>query len=161
MSRRILYIIIGVGVLLVAIILVSIFAIMPAITQASNATATPTPTPAPSVSPTPAHKDIYAPYLKLYGSNIENQIAQGLHMNAAQLTQQLSAGKTLSDIASAQGISTTQLQSIVGNAIQSAFQPVVSSGDLKQQQVTRLVKRMQKNPNALDKTLSHVKASAS
>jgi hypothetical protein len=156
MSRRILLIIIGAGVLVVAIILVSIFAIMPAITQAS--TATPTPTPIPSVSPTPAAKNIYAPYLKQYGFDIKNQIAQGLHMNAAQLTQQLSAGKTLSDIATAQGVSSTQLQSIVGNAIQNGLQPVVSSGDLTQEQVAKLVKRMQKNPNALDKLLLRVKA---
>ncbi|HLI89727.1 MAG TPA: hypothetical protein VKV37_13635 [Ktedonobacteraceae bacterium] len=155
MSRRILFIIIGAGALVVAIIIVSIFAIMPAITQAS--TVTPTPTPAPSVSPTPAAKNIYAPYLKQYGFDIKNQIAQGLHMNADQLTQQLNSGKTLSDIATAQGVSSTQLQSVVGNAIQSALQPVVSSGDLTQEQVSKLVKRMQKNPNALDKLLLRAK----
>src|SRR5579885_1896345 len=145
MSRRILFIIIGAGALVVAIIIVSIFAIMPAITQAS------------SVTPTPAAKNIYAPYLKQYGFDIKNQIAQGLHMNADQLTQQLNSGKTLSDIATAQGVSSTQLQSVVGNAIQSALQPVVSSGDLTQEQVSKLVKRMQKNPNALDKLLLRAK----
>jgi ABC-type transport system involved in multi-copper enzyme maturation permease subunit len=159
MSRKILFIIVGVGVLLIAIIAVSVFTILPAVTQASS-TATPTTTPAPSVSPTPkrAATNIYAPYLKLYGFNIKSQIAQGLHLSADQLTQQLNAGKTLSDIASAQGVSTTQLQSIVGNAIQSAFQPVVNSGALTQQQVARLVKRLQKNPNALDSILLHAKA---
>src|SRR6516164_7968000 len=40
---------------------------------------------------------------------LATQVAQGLHMNAAQLMSQLQSGKSLSDIATAQGVSSTQL----------------------------------------------------
>lgn len=101
----------------------------------------------------PAAKNIYAPYLTQYRTPIRSQIAQGLHLSADQLETQLGAGKTLSQIATAQGISASQLQTIVTSAIQSNFQPTVNSGDLTQKQVDALVKRMLKQPKTLERYL--------
>lgn len=100
-----------------------------------------------------AAKNIYAPYLTQYRTPIRSQIAQGLHLSADQLETQLSAGKTLSEIATAQGISASQLQTVVTSAFQSSFQPTVNSGDLTQKQVDALVKRMLKQPKTLDRFL--------
>ena len=64
------------------------------------------------------------------------------------------SGKTLSDIATAQNISSTQLQTIVGNAIQNALKPAVTDGTLTKKQVDKLTKRFQSNPVLLDHLLT-------
>src|SRR6266849_142895 len=58
--------------------------------------------------------------LKQYLPGVAGQVAQGLHLTANQLMTQLQSGKSLSDIATTQGVSSTQLQTLVTNAIQSA-----------------------------------------
>jgi len=100
-----------------------------------------------------ASKNVYTPYLAQYRTNIRDQIAQGLHLSTDQLEAQLNAGKTLSEIAVTQGVSASQLQTIVTNAFQSSFQPTVNSGNLTQKQVDTLVKRMLKQPKTLDRFL--------
>ncbi|MBV9228697.1 MAG: hypothetical protein JOZ18_05225, partial [Chloroflexi bacterium] len=120
MERRMLYIIGGALVLVLILVGVSIFVIIPAITSANNtqvASATPTVT----VSPTPANRNLFAPYLKQYGPTIKSQIAQGLHLTPDQLTTQLKSGQSLSSIATAQGVSATQLQTIIANAFQAGL----------------------------------------
>jgi polyhydroxyalkanoate synthesis regulator phasin len=92
--------------------------------------------------------------LKQYLPTVATQVAQGLHMNANQLTTQLQSGKSLSDIAKAQGVSSSQLQTIVTNAIQSAVNKAVSDGNLTQQQATNIMQKLQKNPAALNHLLN-------
>src|SRR6266480_3175751 len=92
--------------------------------------------------------------LKYIKPDLKNHIAQGLHLTPDQLTSQLKSGKTLSDIATAQNISSTQLQTIVGNAIQNALKPAVTEGTLTQKQVDKLTKRFQSNPVLLDHLLT-------
>ncbi|HXZ03887.1 MAG TPA: hypothetical protein VEH81_03590 [Ktedonobacteraceae bacterium] len=87
--------------------------------------------------------------LKQYLPGIATQVAQGLHLTAGQLESQLQSGKSLSDIATAQGVSSTRLQTIVTNAIQSAVNQAVSAGNLTQQQATSIMQMLQKNPGAL------------
>ena len=116
--------------------------------QASN-TATASASPAARAR----QVGIYARYLTLYGPTIRNQIAQGLHLTPAQLATQLRSGQTLSAIATAQGVSATQLQTLVTNAFQNGFQPAVTNGNLTQQQVNVLVKRMLRQPQALARFL--------
>src|SRR6516164_2296585 len=48
--------------------------------------------------------------LKQYLPGLVSQVASGLKMDAAQLMSQLQSGKSLSDIATAQGVSSSQLQ---------------------------------------------------
>jgi polyhydroxyalkanoate synthesis regulator phasin len=92
--------------------------------------------------------------LKQYLPGVAAQVAQGLHMNANQLMSQLQSGKSLSDIAKAQGVSSSQLQTIVTNAIQNAVNKAVSDGNLTQQQATNLMQKLQKNPAALNHLLN-------
>jgi polyhydroxyalkanoate synthesis regulator phasin len=92
--------------------------------------------------------------LKQYLPAVAAQVAQGLHITSTQLMSQLQSGKSLSDIATTQGVSSTQLQAIVTNAIQSAANKAVSDGNLTQQQATNIIQMLQKNPGALNHLLN-------
>jgi len=92
--------------------------------------------------------------LKQYLPGVATQVAQGLHMNTTQLMSQLQSGKSLSDIATAQGVSSTQLQTLVTNTIQSVVNKAVSDGNLTQQQATNIMQMLQKNPGALNHLLN-------
>lgn len=155
MEKRLLFIIIGaiVGVALLTIL--GIFFLVPTITSANQAKPTATPATTANATTTPAANanNPMTQALKQYGSNIKQQIAQGLKLTPTQLTSDLRSGKTLSQIATAQGVSTSQLQSLVSNAIQTGLQPAVTSGNLTQTQVDRYIKRLQNNPQLLDRLL--------
>ena len=162
MSRRILYIIIGAMVVVVLAIGVGIFVLLPTITSANNSTATTTPTPVASITATPTNKtNIVTKTLKLYAPTIKTQIAQGLKLTPDQLTSDLKAGKTLSNIATAQNVSSSQLQTLISNALQNSLKPAVDDGTLTQKQVDKLIKRYQGNPTLLDKLLMNAKVTAS
>ena len=92
--------------------------------------------------------------LKQYVPAVATQVAQGLHITSTQLMSQLQSGKSLSDIATAQGVSAAQLQTIVTNAIQSAVNKAVSDGNLTQQQATNIMQMLQKNPGAFNRLLN-------
>jgi len=92
--------------------------------------------------------------LKQYLPSVAGQVAQGLHLTANQLMTQLQSGKSLSDIATTQGVSSTQLQTLVTNAIQSAVNKAVSDGNLTQQQAANIMQMLQKNPAALNHILN-------
>src|SRR5712692_4950789 len=66
--------------------------------------------------------------LKQYLPNVENQVAQGLKLTPSQLTADLKNGQSLDQIATAQGVSNSQLHTIVLNAIQSAVNQAVKDG---------------------------------
>jgi hypothetical protein len=149
-SRRTLYILMGAIVVILLAIGIGVAVFWPSIT---SATAGQTVTPTPIVSVTGTAKPTAAKILKQYAPDIKNQIAQGLHLTPDQLTTQLQAGRTLSDIATTQKISASQLQTVVGNALQTSLQPAVTDGTLTQRQLDRLIKRYQNNPNLLDHLL--------
>ena len=92
--------------------------------------------------------------LKQYVPAVATQVAQGLHITSTQLMSQLQSGKSLSDIATAQGVSAAQLQTIVTNAIQSTVNKAVSDGNLTQQQATNIMQMLQKNPGAFNRLLN-------
>ena len=153
MPKRILYTLVGAIILILLAIGIGVYALLPTITSASASPAA-TPTPIVSATTTPAHKgSATAKILKQYAPAIKNQIAAGLHLTPDQLTAQLQSGKTLSTIATAQNISSPQLQTIVGNAIQNALKPAVDDGTLTQKQVDKLAKKYQGNPVLLDRLL--------
>lgn len=142
--------IIGAIVLLLIIIGIGIFAVLPGI-ESANAQHQATPTPIVQSSATSTRKSYgIAKILKQYASEIKTQVAQGLHLSPQQLTTDLKGGKTLSEVATAQNISTTQLQTVIANALTGGLQPAVSDGSLTQQQVNKLVKKYQNNPALLD-----------
>ncbi len=149
-QKRTLYIIIG-TVLLVAIAIgVSVFAILSAFTTSANAKVS---APTPAISTTATKGNATARILRQYAPDIKNQIAQGLKLTPDQLTLQLKAGKTLADIAVAQGISSTQLQTMITSAIENGLKPAVDSGALTQTQVDRQAKRFSTDPTLLDRLL--------
>lgn len=156
MQKRTVFILSGAAVLLVALLLIGFLVVAPAITSANSTPATTptvTATTPPSTPTTRSKKNQIVKILKQNGPQVLNQIAQGLHMTPAQLKTQLQAGKTLSQIATTQNVSATQLQITVTNAVKSALQPSVDNGTINQLQVTALVKRLQKNPQVLERVL--------
>jgi len=160
MTRRLLYIIVGAIVVVVLAIGIGVFVLLPSVTSANNS-ATSTPTPTPTVSATTTSKtNVASKTLKQYAPVIKTQIAQGLKLTPDQLTTDLKGGKTLSDIATAQNVSVTQLQTLVGTALQSGLKPAVDAGTLTQKQVDRLVKHYQSNLTLLDKLLMNTKTTA-
>ena len=92
--------------------------------------------------------------LQHYRPSIESQVAQGLHLTSAQLTTDLKNGQSLNQIATAQGVSTSQLRTIVLNAIQSAANQAVKDGNLTQTQASDLMQALQRQPGILDRILS-------
>ncbi|WP_069805887.1 hypothetical protein [Thermogemmatispora onikobensis] len=84
--------------------------------------------------------------LKPYLPDLENQIAQGLHLSADQLKAQLQAGKTLKQIADAQHISASQLHTIVLNAIEHELDRAAQAGTITQQQASAIKQYLQKHP---------------
>ncbi|GAC1638607.1 MAG: hypothetical protein NVS4B11_40110 [Ktedonobacteraceae bacterium] len=153
MARRTLYILIGSVVLLLLLIGVGIFAFLPMLTSAHTSQTTATPTVAPTTTPTKQSGNGIGKLLKQYAPDIKNQIAQGLKLSPDQLTTQLLAGKTLSDIATAQGLSLVQLQTLISNTMQTSLKPAIDNGDLTQKQLNKLSKRYENNPSLLDKLL--------
>ncbi|GER89071.1 hypothetical protein KDW_32330 [Dictyobacter vulcani] len=86
---------------------------LPAGASQQGSTSTPVVMTTPKASATtPANKGGNARYLAQYRNTIRSQIAQGLHLPVAQLIARLKGGATLTSIASAQGISNSQLQTM-------------------------------------------------
>src|SRR5262249_48947631 len=61
-----------------------------------------------------------------YWNTLLQQAAQGLHLSVAQVKAQIKGGKSIQDVASAQGISAQQLQSIETSALQAANNQMVA-----------------------------------
>ena len=150
MQKRTLYIILGAIAVIVIGVGIGIF-VLAAITSASaQVTAKPTP---PVATTTASKGNSIAKILRQYAPDIKSQVAQGLKLTPDQLTAQLKAGKTLPDIAVAQGIPSTQLQTIIKDALENALKPAVAHGELTQVQVDRQVKRFTGDPALLDRLL--------
>jgi hypothetical protein len=149
MTRRLLYII-G-GALLLVFILSGIIAFLLAPTFMSAAKTQPTPQPTSTIA-SPARNAI-GTILRQHGQDVKTQVANGLKLTPEELTTQLHSGKTLTAIATAQHVSRTQLQTLIATSLQTGLQPAIDAGDLTQQQLTALTKRMQKNPDTLGRFL--------
>lgn len=88
-------------------------------------------------------------FLQKYRPVMINDIAKGLNLSSTQLTSDLKAGQSLSQIATAQHVSATQLNTIVNNAIQDALHQAVSAKDLTQAQADAYTQFLQKHPQFL------------
>jgi polyhydroxyalkanoate synthesis regulator phasin len=88
-------------------------------------------------------------FLQKYRPVMINDIAKGLNLSSTQLTSDLKAGQSLSQIATAQRVSATQLNTIVNNAIQDALRQAVSARDLTQAQADAYTQYLQKHPQLL------------
>lgn len=67
------------------------------------------------------------------------QVAQNLHLTLPQLVAKLQARQSLQEVATLQGITADQLQTIEVNAYQAAVQMQVSEGNTSQQQADHTV----------------------
>jgi polyhydroxyalkanoate synthesis regulator phasin len=92
-------------------------------------------------------------FVQKYHTDILNQIAQGLNMQPQALVDQLKAGKSLSQVANAQHVSDSQLQTIVTNAVQNTLHKAVSNGDLTQSQANAFTQFLQKHPRFIEHIL--------
>jgi polyhydroxyalkanoate synthesis regulator phasin len=92
--------------------------------------------------------------LRHYVTQLESQVAQGLHLSVSQLQADLKSGKSLNQIAAQQGISTAQLQAVAQGAIQSAVNQAVHDGNLTRTQATDFMQFLQKHPGVLSSILN-------
>jgi len=90
-------------------------------------------------------------FLAKYRPDMVSEIATGLHLSTDQLTTELKSGKSLNDIATAQHVSSTQLQTIELNAIHNALSKAVSAGDLTQAQSDSISQLLQNHPQFLER----------
>ena len=90
-------------------------------------------------------------YSPTFMTTVRQHIAQGLHLTVNQITSQMAAGKQITDVASAQGISSSQLHTIELNAYQAAFQQAVQNGTYTQDQAnTYMENYRQRAPGQLN-----------
>src|SRR5260221_718444 len=94
-------------------------------------------------------------FLQKYGPDLTNQVASGLHLSADQLQAQLQAGKSLDDIAAAQHVSSSQLQTIETNALQSTLNHALAARDLTQQNGNQFIQYAQNHPGVVNQLLRH------
>ncbi len=92
---------------------------------------------------------------KKYASTLLTNVASGLHLSASQLQSDLQNGQTLSQVASAQKVSESQLHTIVLNAIQSTLDKARQAGDITQSQETAFLQFLQKHPGLVERVLHH------
>lgn len=97
-----------------------------------------------------------AAFLKKYGPDAYQQLAQGLHLTTAQLTAQLKSGKKLTDIAKAQNVSSTDLQTLANNIVNSTLKKAVSAGDLTQKRADAITNFIKNHPQVVQRLLTAV-----
>jgi polyhydroxyalkanoate synthesis regulator phasin len=98
----------------------------------------------------PVERGIILQSLKPYLNTVANQVALGLRMTPSQLKAQLQAGKHLSQLAAAQGVSSSQLNTTEVNAVQSAVNQAVHDGNLTQQQATTFMQYARQHPEVVN-----------
>lgn len=101
----------------------------------------------------PVERGIILQSLKPYLNTVANQVALGLRMTPSQLKAQLQAGKRLSQLAAAQGVSSSQLQTTEVNAVQSAVNQAVHDGNLTQQQATTFMQYVRQHPEVVSRVI--------
>ncbi|HLZ62252.1 MAG TPA: HEAT repeat domain-containing protein [Ktedonosporobacter sp.] len=83
-----------------------------------------------------------------------NDIANSLHLDPSQITAQLQAGKSMTDIAAAQNVSADQLHAIELKALDDMLNQEVKAGIIPQEAATGMSMPFQKDPQMLDKLVA-------
>jgi hypothetical protein len=86
----------------------------------------------------------------------QNDIANALHLPPQQITLQLKQGRSMTDIAAAQGVSPSQLRNIEMKAMGDILTRAVKSGDIDSQQADQWMRQFQSNPQVLEKVATTV-----
>ena len=92
--------------------------------------------------------------LKQYVPNIRHMVAQSFNITDKALALDLQNGMHLTTIATQQGLSNTQLQTLLSSSISAGFQPAIMAGSLTQAQVSSFIQQTQQNPTTLEQQLS-------
>ncbi len=92
--------------------------------------------------------------LKQYVPNIRHMVAQSLNITDKALALDLQNGMHLTNLATQQGLSNTQFQTLLSSSITSSFQPAITAGSLTQAQVSSFIQQTQQNPTTLEQQLS-------
>jgi len=85
-----------------------------------------------------------------YDIIVEKEIASALHLDPQQITAQLKAGKSMTEIAAAQGVSSSDLHNIELKAFANSLDEAVKAGDMDQSQADVKSREFQNNPQLLD-----------
>ncbi len=75
-------------------------------------------------------------------TQVLTDLAGALHLSLAELQSQLQSGKTLNQIAQAQGVSQAQLESALETSMQANLAKAVAAGKLTQQQADQMLSYM-------------------
>lgn len=92
--------------------------------------------------------------LKQYVPNIRHMVAQSFNITDKALVLDLQSGMHLTTIATQQGLSNAQLQTLLSSSITTSFQPAITTGSLTQAQVSSFIQQTQQNPTTLEQQLS-------
>lgn len=86
----------------------------------------------------------------------QSQIASALHLLPQDVTKQIQSGKSLSDIATAQGVSNDQLRTIELQAYNNVANTAVKDGDMTQSDANAWLKDLSNSPADLDNTTQNL-----
>ncbi len=113
----------------------------------------PVPLPFPKTIQVPAEMpgpEMFPLQNPRYNLIAQDDIASALHLTPRQIAEQLRAGKGMTDIAAAQGVSEGPLQGIELKALAVLLDTAVKAGDIDQGQANQWIKQFQKNPQIMD-----------
>jgi hypothetical protein len=85
-----------------------------------------------------------------YQSMLEQEVSNGLKLTQEQIITQVQMGKSMTDIATAQGISTDQLRKIETGAFTDTLQAMVKAGDASQAEADAWQARNLRNAEQVD-----------
>jgi HEAT repeats len=88
--------------------------------------------------------------LTKYQNMLEQEVSSGLNLTQEQVQAQVQMGKSMTDIATAQGISTDQLRMIERKAFSDTLQAMVKVGDVSQAEADTWQARNLSNPEQVD-----------
>src|SRR6266852_90931 len=114
----------------------------------------PVPLPFPKTIQVPAEisgPEMFPLQNPRYNLIAQDDIASALHLTPRQIAEQLRAGKGMTDIAAAQGVSEGQLQGIELKALAGLLDTAVKAGDIDQGQANQWIKQFKQNPQIMDK----------
>jgi hypothetical protein len=110
------------------------------------------PTKTQVISASPVQYRLFPFWNSKYNWIAENDIAAALRLMPEQITAQLQAGKSMTQVAAAQGVSASELQTIELKAYTHLFDMAVQSGDISQKEADQWLQLFQHNPQVLEKT---------
>ncbi|MBV9229076.1 MAG: hypothetical protein JOZ18_07160 [Chloroflexi bacterium] len=102
------------------------------------------------------HHDEFPLDLSSYSGAMEQQLSTTLRLTPDEIRSQIRQDKSLSDIATSQGVSASELQNAELQGLQAMMDKAVQAGTIDQDQADRWMAHFKANPEELDKIASSV-----